>query len=322
MTEMLCWYRSSGRNVSGTVSCPVACWLTFSHENSWCQNLEDQKRFPPVSTIRQNLKQESHPRKSFKSYTRHMNMVSPFRHSLVGYWPSLALVKSSSAFVKREVARLLQFHSHEISYSRPTAKKLAHLLSHAAQELRNNFIGYKVSTPKISCRLEVLKLSTAKTHHPIKSKFGPCRFDKMMLPFHTNCPSSSNVFESHKQQHLWCKQQSGHIPHSMLRGLSWPIVTAGDGIANNTLSWKRNPSISRWKHVKNAFVGSVFARYLVSRSWICGLSLRHCVLYKATISPASTQSLPAVPSSLLRRAVKKHVSPFWLSVQISSQHIS
>ena len=46
----------------------------------------------------------------------------PFRHSLVGYWPSLALVKSSSAFVKREVARLLQFHSHEISYSRPTAK--------------------------------------------------------------------------------------------------------------------------------------------------------------------------------------------------------
>lgn len=44
----------------------------------------------------------------------------------------------------------------------------------------------------------------------------------------------------------------------MLRGLSWLIVTAGDGIANNTLSWKRNPSISRWKHVKNAFVGSVF----------------------------------------------------------------
>ena len=143
-----------------------------------------------------------------------------------------------------------------------------------------------------------------------------------MLPFHTNCPSSSNVFESHKQQHLWCKQQSGHIPHSMLRGLSWPIVTAGDGIANNTLSWKRNPSISRWKHVKNAFVGSVFARYLVSRSWMFGLSLRHCVLYKATISPASTQSLPAVPSSLLRRAVKKHGSPVWLSVQISSQYCS
>ena len=178
-----CWYRSSGRNVSGTVSCPVACWLTFSHENSWRQNFGGPEALSPVSTIRQNLKQESHPRKSFKSYTRHMNMnmVSPFRHSLVGYWPSLALDKSSSAFVKREVARLLQFHSHERSYSRPTAKTCPiYCLLCKISITCCPRIGYEVSTPEKSCRLEVVKLSTAKRHHPIKSKFGPCRFDKMM----------------------------------------------------------------------------------------------------------------------------------------------
>ena len=258
MTEMLCWYRSSGRNVSGTVSCPVACWLTFSHENSWCQNLEDQKRFPPVSTIRQNLKQESHPRKSFKSYTRHMNMVSPFRHSLVGYWPSLALVKSSSAFVKREVARLLQFHSHEISYSRPTAKNwpiYCHMLpkncATTLLDTRSPLRKYLADLKFLNCQLQkhiIQSNPSSELADLIKS----CCLSILIvhpLPMFSS-PTSSSIYDANNRVVTYLTACCG--------GLSWPIVTAGDGIANNTLSWKRNPSISRWKHDKHAFVGSVF----------------------------------------------------------------
>lgn len=322
MTEMLCWYRSSGRNVSGTVSCPVACWLTFSHENSWCQNLEDQKRFPPVSTIRQNLKQESHPGKSFKSYTRHMNMVSPFRHSLVGYWPSLALAKSSSAFVKREVARLLQFHSHEISYSRPTAKNCpiyCHMLpkncATTLLDTRSPLPKYLADLKFLNCQLQndiIQSNPSSDLADLIKSC---CLSIQIVHPLPMfSSPTSSSIYDANNRVVTYLTACCGGF-----LGWLWQQVMASQTTrchGKEILAFRVGSMLKM--HLLEAF----FARYLVSRSWICGLSLWHCVLYKATISPASTQSLPAVPSSLLRRAVKKHVSPVWLSVQISSQHIS
>lgn len=289
----------------------VACWLTFSHENSWCQNLLAKSAFH----LFQQLDKKSQTRYGFP---RHISMVSPFRHSLVGYWPSLALVKSSSAFVKREVARLLQFHSHERSYSRPTAKTCPIYCHMLPKNCATTLLDTRSPLPKY---LADLKLSLCKLQKDIIQSNPSSELADLIkwcclsiqivhpLPMFSS-PTSSSIYDANNRVVTYLTACCG--------GLSWPIVTAGDGIANNTLSWKRNPSISRWKHVKNAFVGSVFARYLVSRSWICGLSLWHCVLYKATMSPASTQSLPAVPSSLLRRAVKKHVSPVWRSNIINS----
>ena len=271
-----------------------------------------------LSHLFQQLDKKSQTRYGFP---RHISMVSPFRHSLVGYWPSLALVKSSSAFVKREVARLLQFHSHERSYSGPTAKTCpiyCHMLpkncATTLLDTRSPLPKYLADLKFLNCQLQndiIQSNPSSDLADLIKSC---CLSIQIVHPLPMfSSPTSSSIYDANNRVVTYLTACCGGF-----LGRLWQQVMASQTTrchGKEILAFRVGSMLKM--HLLEAF----FARYLVSRSWICGLSLWHCVLYKATISPASTQSLPAVPSSLLRRAVKKHVSPVW-PFKYHQQHIS